>query len=265
MSTYAISDIHGCYSLFKKMLQKIRFSPKDQLIIMGDYIDRGDQTLEMLKWIEKSSVQKNITCLCGNHDKEFASYVNLMEMTAGKFIYKGTDYTNEFTKIMYELTECYLQDEMFDYYETIHDLIWNKGVTFNDLKRWADIITTMQYVKKIVINNRQFILVHAGYIESLEGIETEQQFDSLEDFYLYAREDAYRKGGIDNATIIAGHSPTNIQKSFTFNNGKVFKYIDQDKNCTFYCIDCGCSYAKKSELSRLACIRLEDETVFYVD
>ena len=265
LSTYVMSDIHGSYSIFRKMLQTIRFSLEDELIIAGDYIDRGEQNLEMLKWIEKAIVQKNITCLCGNHDREFVRYIDLMEMAASRFISKEIDDTNKLTKIMYELTECYLQDEMFDRYQTIHQLIWNKGVTFHELRRWADMITTMQYVKKIVIDNRRFIVVHAGYTESLEGMETKQQFDSLEDFYLYAREDAYQKGGMDDAIIIAGHSPTITKKCFTFNHGEVFKYIDKNRNCTFYCIDCGCSYAKQSEFARLSCIRLEDETIFYVD
>ena len=40
MSTYVMSDIHGCYSELMKMLEKIKFDPKkDELIIAGDIID----------------------------------------------------------------------------------------------------------------------------------------------------------------------------------------------------------------------------------
>lgn len=51
MSTYVISDIHGCYNEFLLMLDKIHFSHKDQLILAGDYIDRGTQSYKMLHWI----------------------------------------------------------------------------------------------------------------------------------------------------------------------------------------------------------------------
>ena len=52
MSTYVMSDIHGCYNEFHQMLDTIGFSPSDELILAGDYIDRGKQTLEMLYWLE---------------------------------------------------------------------------------------------------------------------------------------------------------------------------------------------------------------------
>ncbi len=42
MSTYVISGIQGCYKEFRSMLEKIRFSESDNLILAGDYIDRGN-------------------------------------------------------------------------------------------------------------------------------------------------------------------------------------------------------------------------------
>lgn len=41
MSTYVMSDIHGCYEEYRKMLDKIRFSKEDILYILGDILDRG--------------------------------------------------------------------------------------------------------------------------------------------------------------------------------------------------------------------------------
>ncbi|MEL6721291.1 MAG: metallophosphoesterase, partial [Bacteroidota bacterium] len=41
MAKYAISDIHGCSKSFQALLEKINFSPKDELYLLGDYIDRG--------------------------------------------------------------------------------------------------------------------------------------------------------------------------------------------------------------------------------
>ena len=39
MSTYVMSDIHGCYNEFMDMINEINFSKEDKLIIAGDYID----------------------------------------------------------------------------------------------------------------------------------------------------------------------------------------------------------------------------------
>lgn len=54
MSTYVMSNIHGCYDDFISMLAEIKFSDNDQLIIAGNYIDHGAKNFEMLKWLENS-------------------------------------------------------------------------------------------------------------------------------------------------------------------------------------------------------------------
>ena len=47
MSTYVISDIHGCYEQFLLLLEKIRFGADDQLILAGDAIDRGTGSFDV--------------------------------------------------------------------------------------------------------------------------------------------------------------------------------------------------------------------------
>ena len=46
MATYVMSDIHGDYDKFKKMMKKINFNTeKDKLYVLGDAIDRGPDGL----------------------------------------------------------------------------------------------------------------------------------------------------------------------------------------------------------------------------
>src|SRR5437868_15545862 len=67
MSTYAIGDIQGCFTPLMRLLDKIQFNDKhDVLWFTGDLINRGTQSLETLRFI-KSLHQKAITVL-GNHD-----------------------------------------------------------------------------------------------------------------------------------------------------------------------------------------------------
>lgn len=68
MGTYVISDIHGCYKEFLTMLDKIRFSDTDQLVLAGDYIDKGKQSYEILQWI--GNCPANVVFIRGNHDEE---------------------------------------------------------------------------------------------------------------------------------------------------------------------------------------------------
>ena len=66
----AIGDIHGCLNTFKAMLDKIQLSTSDELILLGDYIDRGWSSKGVIKHIKKlQSTGYNVTALRGNHEQ----------------------------------------------------------------------------------------------------------------------------------------------------------------------------------------------------
>jgi serine/threonine protein phosphatase 1 len=263
-----MSDIHGCYDEFMRMLEKISFSDNDTLIIAGDYIDRGTKSYEMLRWIETKP--GNVILLMGNHDKEFAYNVQLMKMVIKKNGLNVDVNSIEQTRVIYELTKQLAiqgngEVSFFDYYGTMRYLIDENNVTLADFIKWEKIIADFPYYYRIHIADRDCIAVHAGYIESLDGIDTDNQFSSIEDFYMYARDDAYIYGGVLHGMIIAGHTPTIAEQELPFNDGNVYRSYDKDIDCIFYDIDCGCAFSKKHSNAKLACIRLEDEKVFYVN
>lgn len=45
---YVMSDIHGMYDKYIKMLDLIELSGDDELYILGDVVDRGDKPVEVL-------------------------------------------------------------------------------------------------------------------------------------------------------------------------------------------------------------------------
>jgi serine/threonine protein phosphatase 1 len=71
-------------------------------------------------------------------------------------------------------------------------------------------------------------------------------------------------GGIPQGMIIARHTPTIAEEELSFNDGNVYRSYEEDLDCIFYDIDCGCAMRKVRKNGRLACIRLEDEKTFYV-
>lgn len=260
MSTYVMSDIHGCYDELNMMLEKIKFSDDDTLIIAGDYIDRGNQNYEMLEWV--SAPPDNVILIKGNHDFEFTKYVELMDMVYQKYIDDDTEDSNETAKrIVNALDEDTLNTTYFDYYGTIYSLIIHDNVSLAQLKRWSSAIDRFPYFYKIRINDIEHIIVHAGYTEN----ETILAGKDFEEFYLYAREEAYTKGGKDNAVIIAGHTPTISTDMLTYTGGKIFKYYDKGRNMTFYDIDCGAVFRRFYKGADMACLRLDDYKEFYLN
>lgn len=268
MSTYVISDIHGCYQEFLFMLDKIGFSNQDRLMIAGDSIDRGEQNYEMLRWIENCPA--NVRPVRGNHEEEFAANVDLMlQFNEKEKLETEFDSDKEAAALYKTMKYCFRHDKLlrmtglyFDLYGTISRLLDKYKVTLEDLCRWSGMIDKMPYYCEEKVGDRTCIIVHAGYAESLEEIGA--GFSDLEKFYLYAREESWQLGGKRHGMVIAGHTPTIAKGKFAYNKGQVFRYYDSEKDCVFYDIDCGCVFRGWESDARLACIRLEDEKVFYV-
>lgn len=260
-----MSDIHGCYDDMEKMMDVIGFSESDTLIFAGDYIDRGPNSFEMLNLI--ADHPDNMIMLCGNHDLEFAYNVELLENFAKN---QDTDLrSTEDTRLIYALIRQLSVQKgngvsAFDYYGTIAELIEVNQVNLEQLIKWAKKIRDMSFFFVTEVSGRQYIVVHAGYTESLDDKDMEGSYDTMESFYIYARDDAYINGGVEHCTVIAGHTPTILEEELPYNDGEVYKMYDEELDCTFYDIDCGCSYRERNASAKLACIRLEDEEVFYV-
>lgn len=72
MALYAIGDIHGCNQSFQALLQKIDLQPQDQLVLLGDYLDRGPDSKGVLDTIfDLRQKAYTVHCLRGNHEQIF--------------------------------------------------------------------------------------------------------------------------------------------------------------------------------------------------
>jgi len=65
-----ITDIHGCAKTFEKLLKKVEFSEDDQLFLLGDFINRGPRSKEVLDHVMQLIDDGfNIYPLMGNHEE----------------------------------------------------------------------------------------------------------------------------------------------------------------------------------------------------
>ena len=69
---YAIGDIHGSLESLERLLDKINPDlTRDRLLFVGDYIDRGPQSKEVVDYIirlKNLAPPGQIICLKGNHE-----------------------------------------------------------------------------------------------------------------------------------------------------------------------------------------------------
>ena len=64
----AISDIHGNLNLFKKLLDKVHYAKDDVLFLIGDISEKGDKSLETIRYIIELSKINEVHVVTGNCD-----------------------------------------------------------------------------------------------------------------------------------------------------------------------------------------------------
>ena len=62
---YAVSDLHGCYDKYQKLLETLNLGENDTLYVLGDVIDRGPNGFQIMLDIAS---RPNVVCLMGNHE-----------------------------------------------------------------------------------------------------------------------------------------------------------------------------------------------------
>jgi serine/threonine protein phosphatase 1 len=80
--TYAIGDVHGCYEAFCHLLKEIKkdakaLGEKPRLVLLGDYIDRGPNSKEVIERIIDLSREEwcDLVPLLGNHEMIMLNFI----------------------------------------------------------------------------------------------------------------------------------------------------------------------------------------------
>jgi serine/threonine protein phosphatase 1 len=78
---YAIGDIHGCLEKLKDLMSRIDIDREnDTLIFIGDYIDRGKYSREVVDYVIRLQGEyKNTVCLLGNHEYMLVRYLECVD------------------------------------------------------------------------------------------------------------------------------------------------------------------------------------------
>ncbi|TDM12834.1 metallophosphoesterase [Macrococcus lamae] len=178
--TIVISDIHGEKVLFQKLLEKVGFLEDDVLIIGGDILDKGRDSIGTMKYVLQLLEQENVHMIEGNCDR-----------------------------ILTELYEAWLFDYM-DYRRTfIHDYLDETGKTLADYPSQHnladDILKTYgDYQQRFAalptaIETEDYLFVHAG-IDHADYLETDcEQALVMPNFY-------EQKHQLDKYVVV-GHYP----------------------------------------------------------
>ncbi len=243
MSTYVVSDIHGEYDKFIRLLDKINLRTDDTIYILGDVLDRGPNPI---KTLHKIMEMPNAIPIVGNHE--------LMALDCLEFLCK-------------EITEksiSELSSEMMDNIVT-----WDYNGSRTTLEEFSKLsdeekLEVVDFIKEFSIYeeveiccadgvDRTFLLVHAGLGDYMPDKD-------IDDYSLYDL--VWTRGDYEtqlypdreNFYVIMGHTPTQLIDTNP-NPGYIYREANQ------IVIDCGAHFKG----GRLAAICLETDEEFYVE
>ncbi|MEH6836292.1 MULTISPECIES: metallophosphoesterase family protein [Falsihalocynthiibacter] len=88
-SCVIVGDIHGRFDLLQKLLRKVDLESPHDLIFLGDYVDRGDHSAEVLRWLYELDKSERVTCLMGNHEKMLIEFLDNPIGTGSRWLKNG--------------------------------------------------------------------------------------------------------------------------------------------------------------------------------
>ena len=226
---YVMSDIHGMYDKYMKMLELIGFSDDDDLFVIGDVVDRGEHPAEILLDMMR---RPNVFPIIGNHE--------LMALSVLDVMFSG------------EKGEASVPVEAM-----LGDWLMNGGAfTLESIARLSEAqrLDVIDYLSEFVnyetldIGEKSFILVHSGF----EHFRPDRSLSDyrVEELVWYRTNPEVRYFEDENIFVVSGHTPT-----FTM-SGKP-EIIHRNGNIL---IDCGACFPE----GRLACLCLDTMEEFYV-
>lgn len=232
---YVMSDLHGSHDLYFKMLEEINLQQEDTLYILGDVIDRGIGSIEILRDMIK---RKNVIPLMGNHEYDAIPLLRkILFPTWRDFVGKQGDvfYSEEY--------------RIWRYNGGDPTLALFRSISKQEAAELIDYMADFLPYAEVQMGEKKFILVHAG----LGNFSEDKPLDDYDLWDLtHVRPDFYSQYYKDeNTFVVFGHTPTPMitQKTEIFHGANNI------------CIDCAAVF----DGGRLACLRLDDMKEFYVE
>ncbi len=230
---YVMSDIHGEYEKYLKMLDLIQLSEKDSLFVLGDVVDRGAKPVTTLR---DMMTRSNVFPIMGNHD--FIAWDLLNKVSV------------DITELNYDSIEAEDIQDMLAWLEdggasTIAEF---QKLNKQERQEVLDYLSEFPLYETVDVGEKTFILVHAG-LGNFRPDKKLSQY-TVEELLCIRENPDRRFFDDDDVYIITGHTPTPLI------NGKAEIYHSAHN---IY-IDCGACF----DSGKLACLCLDTMQEFYI-
>lgn len=186
--TLVISDIHGCYTPFNDLLELMKYNPaEDQLILLGDFVDRGLQSREVVDQVIGLVQKDGAIAIQGNHDERL---VDVMLERNGQALLKFSDHGGRQTAESYAGINQGPTQHIIECAKLAVQEHYSHHMTFLD---------NLPYYHE----DEHFIYVHAGLNPNYLNWKEQPAKD-----FLYIKQPFLNRPTNVSKTVIFGHTKT---------------------------------------------------------
>jgi hypothetical protein len=75
MRKIIIGDVHGCFDELKILITKCKLKKDDHIFFLGDLINKGPYSIEVLEYVYFISEFYNVVLILGNHEEKFLRFI----------------------------------------------------------------------------------------------------------------------------------------------------------------------------------------------
>lgn len=232
-----VSDIHGHLDRFQSLLEKVHYTSDDYLVILGDFVEKGDQVIDTIHYIQNLDRNDRVFVLAGNCEWALSAMLEVPEMAAQIPMYFQRISANGSIRDVYHLLH------LDDGHET----------TLGVQKKIAEYLKDeLKYISHlpVTLKMNQFLFVHAG-------VEYREDYQNTNLKTLLSMQHFYDQGHPLEEIVIVGHIPTANYYLHHIDNRII---IDLDKK--IISIDGGTGVKPVSQLNALI-IQCQDNEITY--
>lgn len=232
-----VSDIHGHLDHLVQLLKKMEYDGNDILVIVGDLIDKGPESLRTVQYVMDLCRQHPVYVSMGNVD--IARVQKILDDSPGA--------EERFVEYL-QWMEQYWKSSMCQ--EMLADLgISVRQVTVENAPEYMRMIREQFREELDFLRSRPTIMTAGRYLFVHGGVPTDD-LDALAgtDAYPFLKKDAFWEQGyrFDNYTVVTGHWPVWIYRRDREDGSPL---LDRERN--IFCIDGGCGLKKAGQLNGL--------------
>lgn len=230
-----VSDIHGHYDWLVQLLKKLEYGADDILVILGDLIDKGPESLRVVRYVMELSRRQPVYVSMGNVD--LARVQMLLDDTpeAGEAFARFLSWVTEFWGV------SFFQDMLSELGIGLQQITAENAQEYMQRLR-EHFREELEFLRSLptILTAGRYLFVHGGVptdiLSALEGT----------DAVPYLKNDAFLEKGyrFETYTVVTGHWPTCLYRQAYEDVSPLF-----EAERGILCIDGGCGLKVSGQLN----------------